>query len=1031
METVNKYVLDIARHAQTLYERLNFITGKTTIHTVDMEKAERRLKQWREYAAANDNLVFAKRLTWDGIDKQTALQLMADGIPGQGQRDSLWMKLLGEVLGQIGCITADELRKSPHASEDGKCPFEEIHMLFANTGIKRLYERSGKINDLITPQAFTCLVRFLLLRLSFVSVDVLHTEMELGNSKYPSFIDALLEGEILKVFGKYPVMARLMSQFTLFWVDASAQLLNVLADDMDLISETFGEQRNPGRVNRVECGLSDPHNGGRSVVKLEFESKLKLIFKPRDLGIEESFFHFVAQMNALEDEDMFRVLKILNRGNHGWVEYCEQLPCRNEQEVVSFYRRSGMLLCVMYLLAGGDLHYENIIAQGEYPVAVDLEVMLQPLPEHERSNPGEHSVLETLLLPVQFFKDHNGCFSLAGLGGGHHADDDGINPVDGLLEGAASKSCVYLDGRQIKPEEHLKDIEAGFKKAYTAILRHREKLLSAAGPLSMFENKRVRYVFRKTDLYFTILYNSLRPKYLKNGILRSIRLDKISRTLVANGKKPPHWNIIRLEHEAFDRGDIPIFYINTCGRQLENENGPVIEEFFTDTPIAVAKCRISGMCDDDLAKQCALLRESFRVQAAVMQDSKSQAADCNIGRKQPVCMLNREQLLEAAENIAGYICDRAIVTETSMTWPNTVEGINPYIELKIMKDNLYNGKAGVYLFLSACRKILGDQANIKFIQAEPVNEMIRMADRIQKGTLKVGCIGAGKGIGGIIYTLVKMWEFAGDELLLRKALQLSRAISDRLITNDFEYDVISGSAGAILGLLALYRACPSDDVLQRAVKCADHLLECRVEGPNGLKAWKPSGMFTLDNQPVPAFSRGASGIALALGRLYKVSGQVSYMQAAREAVWYENDILREKEYAWPGLNNQNPETQLSWSTGAAGICLNRLEAGDIIGFELRDDDLQAALNLIRCAGDLNRDNLSWGNFGLIDVLVTASCKLDDAELFNEALKRTTRYLEEDFNDNIHDLSFFNGIAGIGYVLLRLIDRRLPSVLAFE
>ncbi len=1022
MNIIDNCVQEIARHAQTLYERINLISGKD-MHMTGMEEAEERLKRWREYAAANDSLVFGKRLAWDGLTKQTALQLMADEMPGQGRLDSPWMSLLGEVLGLAGRATAGELRQSCHAFNDQKHQFEEIHMLFANTGIKRLGERVGNINDLFIPQAFTGLVRLLLLRLSFVSVDVLRAEMELSGSKYPSFIDVLLEGEIFTVFRKYPVMARLMSQFTLFWVEASAQLINALACDIDLIRGTFGGQLPPGRVNRVECGLSDPHNRGRSVIKLEFETELKLIFKPRDLGIEESFFNFAAHMNALEDEDMFKVLKILNRGSYGWMEYCEPLPCRDGQEVVMFYRRSGMLLCVMYLLTGMDLHYENIIAQGEYPVAVDLEVMLQPLPEHKKSNPGEYSVLETSLIPVQIFKDHNGYFSPVGLGGRNYTD------ADGLSNGAARGNCVYLDGRRVKPEEHVKDIEAGFKKAYRAILRHRDKFLSAAGPLSVFENKRVRYVFRKTNLYFNILYNSLRPQYLKNGILRSIRMDKISRPLVNKVNKPVHWDIIRLEHESLDRGDIPSFYIDTCERQLKDENGRVMKNFFTDIPMAAVRNLISDMSDDDLAKQCALLRESFRVQMTVIHNSKGQAVRLAEDEEQHF-KLDREQLIETVKTIASYICDRAIITGTSVNWLNTAIGINPYIEMKIMKGNLYNGKAGVCLFLSACRKILGDQANIKFLQAELVNEMIKTADWIREGTFKTTCIGAGKGIGGIIYTLVKMFEFTTDELVLRKALQLSETISDRLIANDSEYDVISGSAGAILSLLTLYGVCPSNDVLLRAVKCADHLLECRVEGSNGLKAWKPSNIFTHANQPVPAFSRGASGIALALGRLYKVSGQVKYMHAAREAVWYENDILLEKKFAWPGLNGQNSEIQLSWCTGAAGICLNRLEAGDIIGFEQRNSDLQIALNLIRSVGELSKDDLSWGSFGLIDVLITASCRLDNEELYNEALKRAAR-CSEDFKDTINDISFFNGISGIGYVMLRFIDRRLPSVLAFE
>ncbi|GAB6181620.1 hypothetical protein JCM14036_29390 [Desulfotomaculum defluvii] len=1012
---------DIAQKSQTLYERLGFASTNNTL-LMDMEKAERRLKQWRDFAAASDNLVFAKRLAWDGIDEETALQLMTDKIPGQEHQENPWMTLLKEVLGQVGCVTAEELRKSPHAFNDQSHPFAEIHLLFVNIGIRQLYSRCMKLNDLLTPQALTSLVRFLMLRLSFISVDVLQAEMERRNIKYPSFIDALLKGEIFIVFGKYTVIARLMSQFTLFWIESSAQLLNALADDMELISETFGGQRHLGRVNKIECGLSDPHNGGRSVVKLEFENKLKLIFKPRDLGIEESFFQFAREMNVLENEDMFWVLKILNKGKHGWVEYCQQLPCSNECEVANYYRHSGMLLCIMYLLAGSDFHHENIIAQGEYPIPVDLEVMLQPPSQHEKINSGEYSVLRTLLLPVQFFQGQGGYFSLEGLGYSHNGE-----PANAR---STNRALVYLDGKQINPQDYLKDIEEGFKKAYTAILRHRDKLLSTSGPLSVFENKKVRYVFRKTELYLTILYNSLRSHYLETGILRSIRLDKICRPLVACGAKPAHWGIIRSEHEAFDRGDIPIFYINTCGTHLENEKGHALEGFFTETPMANLRSRISGMSNDDMIKQCGLIRESFRLKEAITQDIKKQVKEPTMDRKQRACMMHREQLLSLVQSIANYICDRAIVTEGSMNWLNPVAGFNRCIELNIMKDNLYSGKAGICLFLSACRKILGDKAYFRFTQTELVDEMTRTAERIQKEDSRIERLGAGNGIGGIIYALVKVWEFTADESILSKALQISRAISDQLIAKDTEYDVISGSSGAILGLLALYEAYPAKEVLQRAINCSEHLLRCRIKGLNGLKAWKPAGMFTLDNQPVPAFSRGTSGIAMALSRLYRVTGQERYMESAREALWYENDVLQNKEYVWPGLNIQKPEIQLSWCTGAAGICISRLEANDIIGVERRNYDLQAALSMIRCAGDLSRDDLCWGNFGLIDVLVTASGRLKDEELYNEALKRAARYFA-DLKDSYGDLSFFNGLSGIGYVLLRLVDRQLPSVLAFQ
>ena len=36
----------------------------------------------------------------------------------------------------------------------------------------------------------------------------------------------------------------------------------------------------------------------------------------------------------------------------------------------------GIIICVNYILRTNDLHYENIIAHGEFPVIVDLETIM-------------------------------------------------------------------------------------------------------------------------------------------------------------------------------------------------------------------------------------------------------------------------------------------------------------------------------------------------------------------------------------------------------------------------------------------------------------------------------------------------------------------------------------------------------------------------------------------------------------------------------------------------------------------------------
>lgn len=47
--------------------------------------------------------------------------------------------------------------------------------------------------------------------------------------------------------------------------------------------------------------------------------------------------------------------------------------CHSREEMGRYYYRSGILLCISYLL-GADLHYENLIAYGEHPILVDLEM---------------------------------------------------------------------------------------------------------------------------------------------------------------------------------------------------------------------------------------------------------------------------------------------------------------------------------------------------------------------------------------------------------------------------------------------------------------------------------------------------------------------------------------------------------------------------------------------------------------------------------------------------------------------------------
>ena len=75
-----------------------------------------------------------------------------------------------------------------------------------------------------------------------------------------------------------------------------------------------------GNVVELKPSLSDPHRGRRSVVALTFTSGRKLVYKPKDMGTEAAYHRLLAWLNEQGAPLPFKVLKVLDRSTHGWVE---------------------------------------------------------------------------------------------------------------------------------------------------------------------------------------------------------------------------------------------------------------------------------------------------------------------------------------------------------------------------------------------------------------------------------------------------------------------------------------------------------------------------------------------------------------------------------------------------------------------------------------------------------------------------------------------------------------------------------------
>jgi lantibiotic modifying enzyme len=107
--------------------------------------------------------------------------------------------------------------------------------------------------------------------------------------------------------------------------------------------------------------FGDRHRGGKSVTLLKFSSGLRLVYKPRCLRVDVHFQGLLQWLNKYSQECMFKTIKVLDAGEHGWMEFVDSEECGDDQQFSRFYWRMGGHLALLYVLEATDFHFENLV----------------------------------------------------------------------------------------------------------------------------------------------------------------------------------------------------------------------------------------------------------------------------------------------------------------------------------------------------------------------------------------------------------------------------------------------------------------------------------------------------------------------------------------------------------------------------------------------------------------------------------------------------------------------------------------------
>lgn len=386
--------------------------------------------------------------------------------------------------------------------------------------------------------------------------------------------------------------------------------------------------------------------------------------------------------------------------------------------------------------------------------------------------------------------------------------------------------------------------------------------------------------------------------------------------------------------------------------------------------------------------------------------------------------LDRTACLDAAVATARVIAADAVWHEERCSWiggmPEEGPGGTIAMTYQALGPDLYGGTAGVGLFLAEVAQMTGDDD----LRATALGALRHAGSRA-----------AGSGVGlyagrfGIALALAYAAPLLDEEELEAAA----RAVARDDVDDTEEFDLVSGDAGAVVGLLTLADLLDERSLRERARSHGERLLD-RAVADDGKLSWRSSGIETVG--ALAGFSHGAAGAATALLELGE-------REPAERAFAYEATLYDAEARNWPDLRG-SPAAAASgapifvtfWCHGAPGIALSRLRSVEL-----------GASNGARAEADIALETTeAWVanalragvNYSLCHGLAGNSEILLEGERAPELVADVAMHGIETYPtqglrwpSGAHGAptpSLFLGDAGVGRFYLRLAVPELPSLL---
>lgn len=206
-------------------------------------------------------------------------------------------------------------------------------------------------------------------------------------------------------YEKYAVSTRLATERTIYFIHNISEFFNNLITAADEIHKLLNIPVK--KIQNLILSVGDTHEKGKEVIIVKLENGT-IVYKPKNLDICKAFSQFIDYTNDNLNGLDLKTPKGIYKETFAFLEFIEYKSCHVEDEIERFYERFGYILALGFFLSITDLHLENIIAYGEYPIIVDGETMMQnTVKYYKKENAITHfynkyyadTILSTALLP--------------------------------------------------------------------------------------------------------------------------------------------------------------------------------------------------------------------------------------------------------------------------------------------------------------------------------------------------------------------------------------------------------------------------------------------------------------------------------------------------------------------------------------------------------------------------------------------------------------------------------------------------------